>query len=843
MSDKPRARHWALWGAAAAAAALVVGRAVAALYVDHAWYASMDALDVWAARFENQLILRGGLFTVATAFVFANVQAVRNSVVSLVLPRRVANLEIGEQVSPRMLTVASLAISVALGVLLAAAGDGWTTTWATLAAARDVIPFGERDPYFDADMRFYVAWLPLENGLYVWSLLTACLGTAVTVFLYALTPSLRWEGGRLRVSSYVRRHFASLGGVFFALLAWSYRLDAYGALISDGTTGFTWVDHRVVAPASMALGVAAMFAGCALVVAGWRGRVRPAFVAVTVMLVLAVIGRELLPFLARETAGADWSRRQRPYDDARTAYTRRAFGANDVIVDDSALAFDSLPGALDAASAWDAPLLRRAVGRARAARVEGDVASVARARALLVALGPLDDAAAATGAGWSVALRNAASADQRGAPLIVEPTGTPAGEDVPVAPVRVWDASLAPLALGAADDGSVVSNRIEGWAQRAAHAWSEQELGLLRGERGADRIMLHRALRDRVSAIMPFFQQGASVSPALLADTLYWVLPLYSASSYYPLSDALRVGEQRWTYVRHAATALVQSSTGRVTIVADSQPDAVTRSWVARFPGRFTSWNLVAPELRAQVPPTFDAALGQASAYAHYGSRTAPSRSRRAADPAGTDASSADASSADAAGAEPAAGGHDVIALRDGRTAWPIAIVNARDEVDGLLLAIGGPQSRTVFVAASEPRVRWSSVGERLQAADERRVRESVDSVAGTRAVAARARAVPLAGGAVAFVRSVYRSRSDGAPALDHVSVVTADSAWSLASLAPASLAVDVPGAPGSSPAAADALSAPALYDSTRAALRRGDWSAFGRAYDALGRALRRPAP
>jgi len=33
------------------------------------------------------------------------------------------------------------------------------------------------------------------------------------------------------------------------------------------------------------------------------------------------------------------------------------------------------------------------------------------------------------------------------------------------------------------------------------------------------------------------------------------------------------------------------------------------------------------------------------------------------------------------------------------------------------------------------------------------------------------------------------------------------------------------------------------LYDQMHAALQRGDWVAFGRAYDALGQLLRKPVP
>ena len=45
------------------------------------------------------------------------------------------------------------------------------------------------------------------------------VATALVVFLYALTPGLKWERGTLHVSGYVRRHLTVLACLFLALLA------------------------------------------------------------------------------------------------------------------------------------------------------------------------------------------------------------------------------------------------------------------------------------------------------------------------------------------------------------------------------------------------------------------------------------------------------------------------------------------------------------------------------------------------------------------------------------------------------------------------------------------------
>src|SRR5687768_7155019 len=168
---------------------LLAGRALAGLYVDYHWYAAMGATSLWRAQTENALITRGLSIFFGSAFVFLNLYAVRHSVVALVLPRRVANLEIGEEVPSRYLMGAVVILSLLLGGLLALTQDDWTS----LVLARSGEPFREGDPYFQLDLGFFVYWLPFETALHIWALIALLAVATIVVFLYALTPSLRWE--------------------------------------------------------------------------------------------------------------------------------------------------------------------------------------------------------------------------------------------------------------------------------------------------------------------------------------------------------------------------------------------------------------------------------------------------------------------------------------------------------------------------------------------------------------------------------------------------------------------------------------------------------------------------
>src|SRR5687768_8469723 len=290
-------RRWLLIVIGGVALTLLVGRVIAQIYTDYLWYASLGTPEIWRAKIASLVILRLACGIVATLFVFANLYAVRQSVVSLVLPRRIGNLDIGEEVPRRQLTWTAAALSTLIGIALA-----WSQRdWSSFLAARVGVPFGESDPYFVADLGFFVYRLPLELSLFTWAMTTVLIIIGLVVLLYALTPSLRWEQGGFYVSGYVRRHLAMLAGVLLLVLSWHYRLEMYTVLGSGSAPdgAFTSLDHRVGIPASLLLSLVTLGAGLTVLWAGWTGQLRLAFAALTGVIVAALAARQLAPFIAR----------------------------------------------------------------------------------------------------------------------------------------------------------------------------------------------------------------------------------------------------------------------------------------------------------------------------------------------------------------------------------------------------------------------------------------------------------------------------------------------------------------------------------------------------------------
>lgn len=814
------ARRWVLLALAGAALLLLAARAVAQIYVDYEWFEAAGALEVWRARTFTALVMRLLSGLAAGLFVFVNLYAVRHSVVSLVLPRKVANLEIGEQVSGRYLTLVVLLISVFLGGVLSLPHDDWTS----FALARWNVPFGESDPYFASDLGFFVYWLPFEQILYYWALIALLIVTALVVFLYALTPSLRWDRGRLYVSGYVRRHLTVLAGVVLLILAWSFRLDMYGLLTNgSGPAGsFGYVDHKVLIPGNLILSIATLGAALIVVWAGWTAQGRLAGAAILGIMVLALLTREVAPFVAQHIAEEpDANLRERPYQATRAGYTRRAYASDAVVPADSGFAFTSLADAAPHVAVWDAPAIERGLETT----VRGEVDSVLGWHGS--ALGVTADAperspragSDTTRATFGLSRILAAEADEHGGLVRAEFRGPE--DDAQLASALVFPGAHGSLIV-ADSFAQIVGAPVEGDASRIAHALSFQRLRWASGDlpRPRPTLVAHRDVRDRVHMLLPFFAQGSVVTPIVLGDSLFWCLDLYAASSYYPLSQHLLLAGDERTYFQHAATAIVYAATGETSVVADSTAGPIAQSWIKRFPTLFETWASLPHGIRAVIPPAIDGVRAQALALGAFGKRTDSEMPRNPPAVDGSDSA--------------LAGTFPVFTTRArGAPAIGVVLLDSTERVRGVVYGEGGAARRTVWYDAGHDNPRWTSVLDQLHGLD------STTSASARDATIARGpvRVIPV-GGRLLFLQPTYSWRAQGAPSLLRVSVLMGDSvrvAPTLGQLAGTPVLTPPEAMPSSVPTDLRARAA-ALYARMRDALRRGDWAAFGTAFDELGK-------
>ena len=821
-----RWRRWPVIALAVVAALLVIGRVSAGIIADYLWYDAMGAAALWRERAMLMTAICAGSALLAAAMLFANLYVVRQSVVSLVLPRRVANIEIGEEVPGRYLVGAALLISLVLGWWLALPADSWRM----FSLLRHGLPFGESDPYVEMDLGFFVYWLPIESMLYYRTLTTVLFATVVVIFFYALTPSLRWNRGALYVSHYVRRHLAALGAVLLLLLAWSYRLDIYDSLLFGSGPGgaFSYSDHRTVIPVSIWL--AYLTAGTALVVFyfGWIGQVRAATMTLIAVLLVSVLLRHVTPVFMRHYVTADTdSSRETSYLATRAEYTRRAYALNRIQQDSSyplpARAVDASGGI----SVWDPAALMRALGRRNKAPTAPGMIQWSPSpdgmRATLVEA-PAAGGDEAERADWSMTRVYASRVESDGS-IIRVPPGRGAREPEQIGPVLIAD-SLSGYRVVADSLGVIAAPALDGTFSRLVHAWALQNFRLLTGElpHPTARIVTHRDLRERIDAVAPYFLQGTGISPIVVADSLYWAIDLYSASNSYPLSERDSLADDNITYLQHAAVGVTNALTGAMWIVTDSAKDPIAESWLEAFPSLVALRTALPAAVARALPPPVDGARVQGRKLASFGLRGEVERHGHLL--------------TEEAGSDTVLSGESALLALPGTdaTQWSAAVLDQNEHAVGVLLASGGTDPAVHWLPLRQASARWSTVADQLR----RALDTTMSTPRDARAVHGRVRMVPLEGGQLLFVQPLYAWRTDGATLLGIAA--TTDTAVTVARTLTDALGASGNTTESTVPIASTDFrtAAEQLYARMSEALRRGDWVAFGRAYDALGALLNR---
>jgi hypothetical protein len=811
---------------AVVAALLVLGRVGAGIVADYLWYASMGAAALWRERAMLMTSICAGSALVAAAILFINLYVVRQSVVSLVLPRRVANIEIGEEVPGRYLVGAALLISLVLGWWLALPAESWRM----FSLLRHGIAFGESDPYMEMDLGFFVYWLPIESMLYYRALTTVLFATVVVIFFYALTPSLRWDRGALYVSHYVRRHLAALGAVLLLLLAWSYRLDIYESLLFGSGPGgaFSYSDHRTVIPVSIWL--AYLTAGTALVVFyfGWIGQVRAATMTLIAVLLISVLLRHVTPLFMRRyaAAGADVAR-EAGYLSTRADYTRRAYALQRIAQDSSYPLPARATDAANGISVWDPAALMRALGRRGKGPTPPGMIQWSPApdglRATVVEA-PAGGEDEGERSDWSVTRVYASRVESDGSIAHVTPNRS-AREPEQIGPVLIA-ASLSGYRVVPDSLGVIAAPALNGTLSRLAFAWALQNFRLLTGElpHPTARIVTHRDLRDRIDAVAPYFLQGSGISPIVVADSLYWAIDLYSASNSYPLSERDSLSDVNVTYLQHAAVGVTNALTGTMWIVADSAKDPIAESWLGAFPALSSSRSALPASVASALPPPVDGARVQGRKLASFGLRGEIERHGHLLP--------------EEAGSDTMLSGESALLALPGTNAtqWSAAVLDQNEHATGVLLASGGADPGVHWLPLKQTTPRWSTIADQLR----RALDTTVSAPRDARAVHGRVRMVPLAGGQLLFVQPLYGWRADGATLL--AIAATTDTVVTAAHSLDDALGARGSATETTSPiAAADfRTAAEQLYSRMSDAMRRGDWVAFGRAYDALGALLNR---
>lgn len=816
-----RGRRGLLGLLAGGALALLAGRWLAGQYADWAFFEALGASPIWRTRVSHSVLLAGGAFVGVAAFAFANLFAVRQSIVSLVLPRQVGDLEFVEAVPTRRLTLLAAVLALCVGAFFALLPHDWSAA----ALAWDGLSFRELEPYIERDLGFYVAWLPWERAVQERTTAMVVVTGVLVVIAYGLTPSLRWGASGLYVSTWVRRHLSVLGGLLVLLIGWDWRLDRYERLSAgsgvwgsaESVAHFSAFDFRIALPYLAVASFATVPIAAVLAWAGWRGYQRLVVTMLSALVLGGPVAAAVLPLVARGPLTTPEARtRERSYLATSALYTRRAYGVDEIAgADTTTLAVVRTADLPRAVSIWDPAALS---GVAANDQRRGEPAALAwRAGAAgIEAVQLRQPTGGASPLRWYAEASAASRADDAGRPFTA-----PGISDGRIDGVLIHPDAGA-VALVADTSGRIAAPEFSGTLARLALAWDLQDPRLLFRDlpEPRARLVTAREVRTRVQRLVPFLAAGPTVTPLARGDSLHWVVELFVTAGSYPLSETSNFDGRAVHYVRHAATAIVQAQTGGVLLVPTERPDPVMQFWLRRFPSAFTPVTAAPEWVRRERPPAIDLLTVQGTALARVGFQgdTLGRRNLARPDDADPDLATGPAT------------------LVQGDTAgtmlWGVPVdLPAAGVTLGVLVARGGEERRTEFHHAPGPR--WTSVLESMQAA--------ADSAGFGRSLPdarrGRVQAIPSEAGPV-WVQSYYAWPADGAPRLAGVVARQGERVRTGRTLAEA-LGVRLPASAVPNDAFRERVAR--LYAAMQAALRAGDWRAYGDAWSALGRLIEQP--
>jgi len=633
------------------------------LYTDWLWFDEVGYADV----FLSILSLRGGLFTAmmiaVLLFLWANLTfAARTAAPDVVweledqlgLPGRV----VIEPLLRRFLPLVLLVIAIASGLRA-------TTHWATVAGYMNGSAFGTTDPLFGRDLSFYVFVLPFWRLLHGWAsaLVTGTMLLALAVYVLRRSLAITTRGPRLAVRA--RAHLLVLGAVLLGLKAIGFWLDRFDLLFSPRGViyGASYSDIHASLPMLGALAVLAVLCAIACLVQIGRSGIRFVAGGLVALVLVWVIGVGLYPaLLQRFSVVPNELAAERPFIAHNIRMTRQAYGL-DRIVEREFPAAESLDARAIERNAptiknirlWDYRPLLRTYAQLQEIRTYYKFQDVDNDRYVVngeyrqLMLSPRELSYPHL---QSRIWINEHLTFTHGYGIVVGPVNRITSEGLPEFHVKDIPPASAPgfpkitrpeiyygeisneyalvrtrsqeLDYPAGDQnvystykgrGGVV---LSSWLRKAAFAARFAEIKILLSNDLTEdsRIMMYRAVAQRVRQIAPFFRYDRDPYTVVTDDgRLMWMLDGYTTTDRYPYSEPVGgLGN----YIRNSVKATIDAYHGEVRFYVADPSDPLVRAWGAAFPRLLQPLEAMPPDLQKHIRYPEDFFAIQARKYAKY---------------------------------------------------------------------------------------------------------------------------------------------------------------------------------------------------------------------------------
>ncbi len=309
-------------------------------------------------------------------------------------------------------------VSLLAGAFAGASASG---QWRAFLLWRNSESFGQKDPYFDRDVGFYVFDLPWLHYLLDYTMVVLVLALIASACVHYLFGGIRLQVAHDRLSPAAIAQFSVLLGLFVLVKAGDYWLDRFDLLNESGPliTGMNYADEHAVWPARNILAGIALVCAVLFFLNVWRRTWAMSAMGLAMMIVSSVLVGMIWPAVIQQVSvKPSEADKEAPYLANNMRATRQAYDIEDVVVQPHRSQEATTPeeepnldGATSSLPVVDPSLVRRSFEQQQQVRSYYTVPEVldvdrysigGRDRALVVGLRELDQTGLDEGAqNWS----------------------------------------------------------------------------------------------------------------------------------------------------------------------------------------------------------------------------------------------------------------------------------------------------------------------------------------------------------------------------------------------------------------------------------------------------------
>lgn len=651
----PKRWRWRRWLIGAVVLVLILLSRVLAIYLSAAWFASLGFSAVYWYVFK----LKVGLFVV---FVLLTVLILRTAF--WLLERAFSSQTIEKrtiivnnqpiQFSPeRFVRPLGWILAILFGLFY---GIAMKSAWQTFALYFNQAAAASPDPIFQKPLGFYLFSLPVYDLISSWLITLAFVilcGAVVYSLLTAPQAALK-AAGRMTARRSLAAVSLALAG-FLALLAWRTYLSRFPYLWDDHQTfsGVTFADANYLLPALYLVSIALLIAAVIAVINAFSKRgLRLLLLALALPIAVYVIGVYIVPaYVTSFIVKPNELGRETPYIEHNIAWTRRAFGLEQVELREFQ-AENSVEG-LDLAAnrptlenirLWDWKALQDTLKQLQAIRTYYDFPDVdvdryglsGTTRQVMIAPREIDVKKLPESSrnwinekliythGYGVTMNTANEFTPEGMPrfivsnMPVESTskdvkvtrpeiyyGQETNTDVYVKTrQKEFDFPQGETNTYTSYQGSG-GIQIGGRARRMLLAWALGDLSKLPFSddvNSESRVLIHRNIRELVNGLAPFLTYDND--PYIVVNNegrLFWMIDAFTESSTYPYSSHHDAGGNSINYIRNSVKVVIDAYNGTTHFYVFDPQDPLIATYRATFPTLFVDASQMPADLRAHV--------------------------------------------------------------------------------------------------------------------------------------------------------------------------------------------------------------------------------------------------